>query len=160
VLGFLFFFIIFLSDSIHNMQWFPVGRDDSSGWRLDVVSLITILGESLMARHIQPLTASKLCLLPRIIPAPQAFLGSTRAARLPSLPNSVCGVYSGTLVQELNYFANVLLPITTMKNFEVAIWHITLSSKILIRTMMIMKPEEVLTRWQIEAGLNVLNARL
>ncbi|KAJ5216700.1 uncharacterized protein N7469_011565 [Penicillium citrinum] len=123
------------------MQWFPVGRDDSSGWRLDVVSLITILGESLMARHIQPLTASKLCLLPRIIPAPQAFLGSTRAARLPSLPNSVCGVYSGTLVQELNYFANVLLPITTMKSFEVAIWHITLSSKILIQTMMILKPE-------------------
>ncbi|KAJ5600952.1 hypothetical protein N7450_002019 [Penicillium hetheringtonii] len=123
------------------MQWFPVGRDDSSGWRLDVVSLITILGESLMARHIQPLTASKLCLLPRIIPAPQAFLGSTRAARLPSLPNSVCGVYSGTLVQELNYFANVLLPITNMKSFEVAIWHITLSSKILIQTMMILKPE-------------------
>lgn len=26
------------------MQWFPVGRDDSEGWRLDVVSLITILG--------------------------------------------------------------------------------------------------------------------
>jgi hypothetical protein len=118
-----------------KMQWFPVGRDDSDGWRLDVVSLITILGESLMARHIQPLTASWLCLLPRILPAPQSFLGSTRAVRLPSLPADVCGVYSGTVVRELNYFADVLLPITNMKKYEVAVWDITYSGKICLNTV-------------------------
>lgn len=80
-----------------------------------------------MSRHIQPLSASKLSLLPRIIPAPQSFLGSTRNSRLPSQPADVCGVYSGTLVRELNYFANILLPIENMKRFDVAVWEIELS---------------------------------
>ena len=96
-----------------------------------------------MARHIQPLTASWLCMLPRILPAPQAFLGSTRAARLPSLPNSICGVYSGTLVSELNYFANVLIPVSNMKNFEVAVWRIEFSGKKPNQLVTLFEPERI-----------------
>ncbi|KAL2004483.1 hypothetical protein VTN00DRAFT_3485 [Thermoascus crustaceus] len=110
---------------MRQMEWFPVGRNNTPGWRLDIVSLIAILGESLMARHIQPLSASKLCLLPRITPAPQSFLRSTRALRLPSPPAIVCGVYSGTLVHELNYFANIIHPIASMNKYEVAVYNIT-----------------------------------
>lgn len=106
------------------MAWFPVGRHKTPGWKLDVVSLLAILGESLVARHIQPLSASKLCLLPRLIPAPQSFLKSAQAERLPSPPAIVCGVYSGTLVHELNYFANIIHPIESMDKYEVAVYNI------------------------------------
>lgn len=107
------------------MAWLPIGRDNDAGWRLDVVSLLAILGESLMARHIQPLTSSKLCLLPRLIPAPQAFLRSSREARLSSLPAIVCGVSSGILVHELNYFGNILHPISDLNTYDVAVYNIS-----------------------------------
>ncbi|RHZ67386.1 uncharacterized protein CDV56_109645 [Aspergillus thermomutatus] len=110
---------------LRQMEWFPVGRNNSSGWRLDVVSLIAILGESLMARHIQQLSATMLCLLPRILPAPQSFLRSARALRLPSPPAIVCGVYSGTLIHELNYFADIIHPITSINKYEVKVYNIT-----------------------------------
>ena len=97
-----------------KMPWFPIGRNDETGWRLDVVSLLAILGESLMSRHVQSLSASKLCLLPRLIPAPQAFLRSSRQVRLLSPAAIVCGVYSGTLVHELNYFADIIHPLGGM----------------------------------------------
>lgn len=83
-----------------------------------------------MARHIQSLTASRLCLLPRILPAPQAFLGFPRVARMYKNPGFiVCGVYSGTVVHELNYFANAILPIASLKKYEVAIWKVSLTGK-------------------------------
>lgn len=105
------------------MAWFPADRDDVSGWRLDVVSLLAILGESLMARHVQPLSASRLCLLPRLLPAPQSFLGA-RPNRLPTTPAIVCGVYSGTMIHELNYFAETLLPIDGLEKYQVAVYNI------------------------------------
>lgn len=107
------------------MAWFPVGRNDSPGWRADAVSLVAVLGESLMARHLQPLSASRLCLLPRLIPAPQSFLTPTRAQRLPSPPATACGVHSGTLIHELNYFANVLHPIENLSAHQVTVYSIT-----------------------------------
>lgn len=109
------------------MTWFPVGRDETSGWRLDVVSLLAILGESLMVYHIQPLSASMLCLLPRLIPAPQTFLRTARAPRLPSASAIVCGVYSGMLVHELNYFADVIHSTESMKAYQVKVYDITWS---------------------------------
>lgn len=107
------------------MAWFPIGRYDPLGWQLDVVSLLAILGESLMTHHIQPLSASKLCLLPRLLPAPQGFLRSARAPRLPSSPAIVCGVYSGTLTHELNYFADILHPIGRLKKYQVVVYNIS-----------------------------------
>ena len=108
-----------------KMPWFPIGRNDETGWRLDVVSLLAILGESLMSRHVQSLSASKLCLLPRLIPAPQAFLRSSRQVRLPSPAAIVCGVYSGTLVHELNYFADIIHPLGGMSAYQVVVYNIT-----------------------------------
>lgn len=106
-------------------SWFPVGRDNTEGWRLDVVSILAILGESLMASHIQPLTASRLCLLPRLLPAPQSFLKYSRELRLPSRPAVVCGVHSGALVHQLNYFADILIPISRLKRYQVEVYRIT-----------------------------------
>jgi len=67
-------------------NWFPVGKAGENGWRLDIVSLLAVIGESSMESHAQALTSSWTCILPRIIPAPQALLKATRPSRLRELP--------------------------------------------------------------------------
>jgi hypothetical protein len=95
---------------------FPTARKD---WRLDVVSLLAVIGESSMSKHAQPLTASWLCLLPRLIPAPQALIRPARPQGLPSQAAFVTGVHSGIYLQELNYFANLIHPINDLKRYSV-----------------------------------------
>lgn len=90
---------------------FPTTRD---GWRFDIVSLLAVIGESSMSRHVQPLTASRLCLLPRLLPAPQALLKPSRPSSLPSHNAMVVGIYSGIMVTQLNYFANLLHPVAEL----------------------------------------------
>ncbi len=92
-------------------NWFPVGRNNSDGWRLDIVSLLAVIGESSMESHSQALTSSWTCILPRIIPAPQALLKPSRPTRLPQVNAAVVGVHNGTMVQSLNYFPNIIHPI-------------------------------------------------
>ncbi|EEH42735.1 uncharacterized protein PADG_07555 [Paracoccidioides brasiliensis Pb18] len=87
------------------MLKFPENRND---WSLDIVSLLAVIGESAMSAHSQPLTASILCLLPRILPAPQALLRHARPTRLPSIPAHIVSIHSGTLLVELNHFANLI----------------------------------------------------
>lgn len=88
-------------------------------WRLDVVSLLAVIGESSMSKHAQPLTASWLCLLPRLIPAPQALIRPARPGGLPSQAAHVVGVHSGNYLQELNYFANLIHPISELKRHSI-----------------------------------------
>lgn len=95
---------------------FPTSKAD---WRLDVVSLLAVIGESSMAKHAQPLTASWLCLLPRLIPAPQALIRPARPAGLPSQHANIVGVHSGNYLQELNYFANLIHPISDLKRYSI-----------------------------------------
>jgi len=88
-----------------------VGRNEEKGWRLDIVSLLAVVGESSVEEHLQALTSSWTCILPRIIPAPQAMLKPSRPTRLPQVNAAVVGVHNGTLIQTLNYFPNILHPI-------------------------------------------------
>lgn len=90
---------------------FPTSRDR---WRLDLVSLLAVIGESSMSGQVQPLTASRACLLPRLLPAPQALLRPSRPSGLPSQNAIIVGVYSGIMVNQLNYFANLLHPIAEL----------------------------------------------
>ncbi|KAK2814135.1 hypothetical protein FQN50_000539 [Emmonsiellopsis sp. PD_5] len=102
------------------MLKFPKNRDD---WSLDIVSLLAVIGESAMSAHSQPLTASILCLLPRILPAPQALLKHSRPSRLPSIPAHIVSIQSGTLLVELNHFANLVynisLPSFTVREIRI-----------------------------------------
>ncbi|PGH04261.1 hypothetical protein GX51_03606 [Blastomyces parvus] len=102
------------------MLKFPENRDD---WSLDIVSLLAVIGESAMSAHSQPLTASILCLLPRILPAPQALLRHERPTRLPSIPAHIVSIHSGTLLLELNHFANLVynidLPSFTIREIRI-----------------------------------------
>ncbi|KAK8052909.1 hypothetical protein PG996_012210 [Apiospora saccharicola] len=82
------------------LKWFT-SDDGPSGWRLDVVTLLAVIGESSIGDHAQAITASMVCLLPRIIPAPQAFLKPTRPTRMPETRAKMTGVYSGTTLESL-----------------------------------------------------------
>ena len=107
-------------------DWFPAGENQNhDGWRLDIVSLLAVIGESSMESHSQALTSSWTCILPRIIPAPQALLKPSRPTRMPQVNAAVVGVHNGTLVQTLNYFPNILHPIEDFPAFAFKVLRIT-----------------------------------
>jgi hypothetical protein len=97
-------------------DWFT-SVEGPSGWRLDVVTLLAVIGESSIADHSQAITASVLCLLPRIIPAPQALLKGTRPARMPETAAKMTGVYSGVSLDSVGFFANIIHPLDEFAPF-------------------------------------------
>ncbi|OBT68429.1 hypothetical protein VE03_02843 [Pseudogymnoascus sp. 23342-1-I1] len=104
--------------------WWPVGKDNQNGWRLDIVSLLAVIGESSMAEHSQAMTASWIGCLPRIIPAPQVLLKPTRPTRMPHSHASVVGVKNGIQVPTLNYFPNILHPVEDLAPFSFRVYTI------------------------------------
>ncbi|KFY39218.1 hypothetical protein V494_04082 [Pseudogymnoascus sp. VKM F-4513 (FW-928)] len=113
--------------------WWPEGKDNQNGWRLDIVSLLAVIGESSMAEHSQAMTASWIGCLPRIIPAPQVLLKPTRPTRMPHSQANVVGVKNGIQVQTLNYFPNILHPIEDLAPFSFRVYEITHSKRKLSR---------------------------
>ncbi|KAF7864263.1 uncharacterized protein EAF02_010231 [Botrytis sinoallii] len=105
-------------------SWFPSGKEAREGWRLDIVSLLAVIGESAMADHSQTMTSSWMCMLPRIIPAPQVLLKSSRPSRMPQVNAAVVGVHNGVYVQSLNFFPNIIHPIEELKPFEFKVFEI------------------------------------
>lgn len=104
------------SPSRHALEaWFPVTKGD---WGLDAVTLLAVIGESSISDHAQPVTASVLCLLPRILPAPQALLKPTRPARLPDYPARMAGVHSGVVSDSVGFFANIIHPLEDQRPFS------------------------------------------
>ncbi|OTB09467.1 hypothetical protein M426DRAFT_50448 [Hypoxylon sp. CI-4A] len=95
------------------------------GWRLDVVTLLAVIGESSIAEHSQTITASIFCLFPRIIPAPQAFLKPSRPARLPEVTARMTGVYSGVTLDTVGFFANIIHPLDELPPFSFKVLQIT-----------------------------------
>lgn len=101
--------------------WFSsdgIDGDGPKGWRLDVVTLLAVIGESSIAEHAQVITASVLCLLPRIIPAPQALLKPSRPQRLPETTARMTGVYSGVVLDTVGFFANIIHPLDDYSAFS------------------------------------------
>lgn len=91
-----------------NPDCLPSGTNQEPGWRLDIVSLLAILGESLIKYQAQPLTASWTCLLPRLLPAPQVLLLSSRPTALPDIKQQAVLLRSGTLLKRMQYFPNIM----------------------------------------------------
>ncbi|KAI1636805.1 hypothetical protein F4809DRAFT_360781 [Biscogniauxia mediterranea] len=109
------------------LYWFSSdvpGSEGPSGWRLDVVTLLAVIGESSIAEHAQTITASILCLLPRIIPAPQALLKPSRPARLPEVTAKMTGVYSGVVLDTVGFFANIIHPLDQLQPYSFKILEI------------------------------------
>ena len=86
------------------MHWI----DRFSQLRLDIVGLIAVLGEGSVTRNAQVTSLSWWSILPRLLPAPQALLDHERKKRLPTQPGTVVGAYSGTIKNEINFFADLL----------------------------------------------------
>ncbi|KAI8959347.1 hypothetical protein F5Y11DRAFT_350610 [Daldinia sp. FL1419] len=108
--------------------WFSsdvAGAEGPGGWRLDVVTLLAVIGESSIAEHCQTITASIFCLLPRIIPAPQAFLKPSRPGRMPETTAKMTGVYSGVVLDTVGFFANIIHPLDEFQPFAFRVLHIT-----------------------------------
>ncbi|KAK4458020.1 hypothetical protein QBC42DRAFT_28828 [Cladorrhinum samala] len=104
--------------SPRTLSWFPSGTLDLPGWRFDVITLLAIIGESAVQEHVQTITASSLCLLPRIIPAPQALLRPQRPQRLPEVAAKMVGVHSGVVLDTVGFFANIIHPLDELRPFE------------------------------------------
>lgn len=96
-------------------KWFPNVR---SGWSLDVVNLLVVIGESSIAEHSQAITASLPGMLPRLLPAPQALLKPSRPTRMPETHARMTGVYSGTTLESVGFFANIITPLDTLPAFS------------------------------------------
>ena len=96
---------------------FPSSRN---AWRLDIVSILAVLGESNIKIHTQAITASKLCLLPRLLPAPQALLREARPKRLPYVEEAtVYGARNGNKCNGLNFIPNLIHQIETLPPYAV-----------------------------------------
>ncbi|KAI1400002.1 hypothetical protein F4819DRAFT_463086 [Hypoxylon fuscum] len=109
-------------------QWFSSdveGAEGPWGWRLDVVTLLAVIGESSIAEHAQTITASIFCLFPRIIPAPQAFLKPSRPARLPETTAKMTGVHSGVVLDTVGFFANIIHPLDNLPALSFEVLEIT-----------------------------------
>lgn len=103
-------------------NWFPVTKEN---WGLDAVTLLAVIGEAAMADNAQPMTASVLCLLPRILPAPQTLLKPTRPARLPTYIANVAGIYNGVRMGSVRFFANIIHPLEDAKHYSLKVIEIT-----------------------------------
>ena len=98
-----------------SWKWFPNVKNN---WSLDVVTLLAVIGESSMAEQTQTITASLLCLLPRLIPAPQALLKPSRPSRMPETLAKMTGVYSGTTLDSVGFFATIITPLDSLHPFS------------------------------------------
>lgn len=69
---------------------------------------LAILGEGSVLANAQVTFLSYFCYLPRLLPAPQAFIRPTRPDRLETVPAEVVGAASGNVRHHLNHVANIL----------------------------------------------------
>ncbi|KAL4892033.1 hypothetical protein BDV59DRAFT_180699 [Aspergillus ambiguus] len=84
---------------------FPV-----EGFHLDIVGFLAILGEGSVAVNYQVSTLSYFIFLPRLLPAPQAFIRPSRPLRLDTVPGVVVGVSSGNLCRHVYRIPHIILP--------------------------------------------------
>jgi len=116
------------SSELEGLEPFEYWFSSDNGplhWRLDVVTLLAVIGESSVADHAQTITASALCLLPRIIPAPQALLRASRPVRLPEVKAKMTGIYSGVVLDSVGFFANIIHPLDEYQAFAFQVLEIT-----------------------------------
>ncbi|KFY37994.1 hypothetical protein V495_06807 [Pseudogymnoascus sp. VKM F-4514 (FW-929)] len=101
---------------------FPNSHND---WKLDAVGLLAVIGETTTETCVEPMTASYLCLLSRLIPAPQALIRPNRRLALSGVNATVTSINHGIVRTQLSYTANQLCPIANLSPFSVRVLSIT-----------------------------------
>lgn len=82
------------------------------------MALLAVTGEGFIHEHAQAITSSAICVVPRIMPAPQALMRPWRPVSLPSEPARVTGVYTGVVLESLGFFANIIHPLDFLRPYE------------------------------------------
>lgn len=89
--------------------WQMLWTNDFGDFQLDIVGFLAVLGEGSILSTAQISALSCLFYLPRLIPAPQALLRTSRPTVLPSEVANVTAVYSGNIKEHIPHVAHVLL---------------------------------------------------
>ncbi|KAB8072671.1 hypothetical protein BDV29DRAFT_177003 [Aspergillus leporis] len=79
-------------------------------FHLDIVGFLAILGEGSVSVNYQVSTLSWFTFLPRLLPAPQAFMRPSRPVRLDDVPGMVLGIRSGNCRPHVYRIPHILLP--------------------------------------------------
>lgn len=95
--------------ALPGSSWRLLWTDNFSDFELDIVGFLAVLGEGSILSTAQVSALSCLFYLPRLIPAPQALLRTTRPAALPSEATTVTAVHSGNIKEHIPHVAHVLL---------------------------------------------------
>ncbi|KAJ5338965.1 hypothetical protein N7452_005693 [Penicillium brevicompactum] len=107
------------------MAWFPLNVEKEKSWSFDIVGLLAVVGGSATQKYAHVITASPFGVIPRLLPAPETLLNPDRPTRLPSFKDAtVYGVQGGYRVDEVNFFANVIHQIGSLKEYEFQSFHI------------------------------------
>lgn len=103
-----------LANTTDNSGWFPPGAEPSEGWRVDAVTLalLVIIGDARSEDLTRAMTATRLAILPRLVPAMQ-LLSPVRPARLPRANATLAAIHGPTpdevfRKKTIGYFVNVL----------------------------------------------------
>ncbi|CZT17175.1 uncharacterized protein RCC_03008 [Ramularia collo-cygni] len=108
-----------------DVWWSPESGFDN--FQLDIVGFLAVLGESSVTANAQVAALSRLFYLPRLLPAPQALLRTSRPTTLIPREAKVTGVHSGNVKDHVHHVANVLLG-EPMEKYTVQ--HVTIQKKV------------------------------
>lgn len=87
---------------------------NNNGWpnlQLDIVGFLAVLGEGSVLANAQVSALSRLFYLPRLMPAPQALLRTSRPTSLMPAVGKVTAVHSGNVKDHVHHVANIALQV-------------------------------------------------
>ncbi len=118
-----------------NGSWFPLGVEPNQGWHVDAatIALLAIIGDAKPEDLTRAVTASRLVLLPRLVPAMQ-LLNAARPARLPQTNALISEVYGPspaevTRSETIGYFVDALHDPTRIPDYGFRVLEIRHSKK-------------------------------
>ncbi|KAK4461963.1 hypothetical protein QBC42DRAFT_226132 [Cladorrhinum samala] len=90
-------------------SWFPQGIEANQGWRVDTVTLalLALVGDLRSEEFTRAATASRLIVLPRLVPAMQ-LLNAARPARLPQMETRILDLSAKAEKEKAPYFVDTL----------------------------------------------------
>ncbi|KAK3292414.1 uncharacterized protein B0H64DRAFT_467334 [Chaetomium fimeti] len=103
-----------LANTTDNSGWFPAEVEPNGGWRVDAatLALLAIIGDPRSEELTRAMTATRLAMLPRLVPAMQ-LLSAVRPERLPRTKAILSDIHGPTpdevsRNETIGYFVNAL----------------------------------------------------
>ncbi|KAG8529920.1 uncharacterized protein KY384_005401 [Bacidia gigantensis] len=98
------------------MRWLTNGY---RSLQLDIIGFLAILGEASVTANAQVSLLSYIALLPRLLPAPQALIRTSRPLTLAPATGKVIGARSGGIRDFVNHIANLLHSREALRDYHV-----------------------------------------